>query len=82
MQEREFDKLINGEASKLAFIPKMMPLNKVTREFVKENEVPTPKPMVKAVDIWIDRCRKLGMSEKNIRKSVLRRFKIKLVPNE
>lgn len=79
MQEREFDKLMSGEVSKLAFIPKMMPLDKVTNEFVKENEVATPKQMVKAVDIWIDRCKKLGMSEKNIRKSVLKRFKIKLV---
>jgi len=82
MQEREFDKLMKGEASKLVFVPEAIPPKKVTSEFVKENEVPTPKPMVKAVDIWIDRCRKLGMSEKNIRKSVLRRFKIKLVPNE
>jgi len=79
MQEREFDKLMKGEASKLAFIPETIPLKKVTSEFVKKNEVPTPKPMVKAVDIWIDRCRKLGMSEKNIRKSVSRRFKIKIV---
>jgi hypothetical protein len=79
MQEKEFDKLMTGGASKLAFIPKMMPLDKITSKFVKENEVPAPKPMVKAVDIWIDRCKKLGMSEKNIRKSVLRKFNIKLV---
>ena len=79
MQEREFDKLMSGEASKLAFVPPFMPLDKITRAFVEQNEVPTPKPMVKAVDIWIDRCRKLGMSEKNIRKSVLRKFGIKLV---
>ena len=79
MQEREFDKLMTREASKIAFIPDSMSLKNVTSKFVKENEVPTPKPMVKAVDIWIDRCRKLGMSEKNIRKSVLRRFNIKLV---
>lgn len=82
MQEKEFAKLMTGEASKLAFIPKMMPLDKITSKFVKENEIPTPKPIVTAVDIWIDRCKKLGMSEKNIRKFVLRRFNIKLVPNE
>ena len=79
MQDREFDKLMDGKPSKMAFIPDMMPLDKITRAFVKENEVPTPKATVSAVDIWIDRCRKLGMSEKNIRKSVLRRFKIKIV---
>lgn len=79
MQDREFDKLMSGDASKLAFIPLAMPLDKVTRAFVEQNEVPTPTLMVTAVDLWVDRCRKLGMSEKNIRKSVLRRFKIKLV---
>jgi len=79
MQEKEFDKLINGEPSKMAFIPKMMPLDKITRAFVEKNEVSTPEPIISAVDIWIDRCRKLGMSEKNIRKSVSRRFKIKIV---
>ena len=79
MQEREFDNLIGGMPSKMAFIPQSMPLDKINTAFVKDNEIPTPKPVVTAVDIWVDRCRKLGMSEKNIRKSVLRKFKIKLV---
>lgn len=78
MQEKEFDKLMQGEPSKMAFIPQSMSLDRITKEFIQKNEVPTPKPIVSAVDIWVDRCRKLGMSEKNIRKSVLRRFKIKL----
>jgi len=79
MQEREFEKLLEGQPSKMAFISPVMPLSKITKAFVKENEISTPKVIVSAVDIWVDRCRKLGMSEKNIRKSVLRRFKIKLV---
>lgn len=79
MQTVEFDKLLKGEPSQMAFIPTEMPLDKITKAFVKENEKPTPEHIVSAVDIWIDRCRKLGMSEKNIRKSVLRRFRIKLV---
>jgi hypothetical protein len=79
MQDREFDNLMNGKPSKMAFIPDMMPLDKITKQYVAQNEVATLQPIVSAVAIWVDRCRKLGMSEKNIRKSVLRRFKIKLV---
>jgi len=79
MQDAEFQKMMRGEASKMAFIPQSVPLDRITKAFVKENEKPTPEHIVSAVDIWIDRCRKLGMSEKNIRKSVLKRFKIKLV---
>lgn len=79
MNTNEFDKLMNGQPSKMAFIPEMMPLDKITKAFVEQNQIPTPKRIVSVVDIWVDRCRKLGMSEKNIRKSVLRKFKIKLV---
>lgn len=79
MQDRELTNLIQGNPSRMAFIPEDMPFNKVTKAFVEQNEVSTPQPIVSAVDIWVDRCRKLGMSEKNIRKSVLKRFKIKLV---
>jgi len=79
MQEKEFDNLIGGMPSKMAFIPRMMPSDKITKTFVEKNEISTPPVIVSAVDIWVDRCRKLGMSEKNIRKSVLRKFKIKLV---
>ena len=81
MQTEEFDKLLKGEPSKMVFLSETMPmpLDKITKAFVKQNEVSTPDHIVSAVDIWVDRCRKLGMSEKNIRKSVLRRFKIKLV---
>jgi len=82
MQEKEFDKLMVGEPSKIAFLPENMNPNKINMDFIKNNEVPTPPKMVSAVDIWIDRCKKLGMSEKNIRKSVLRRFKIKLINNK
>ena len=79
MQEREFDNLMNGKPSKMTFIPREMKSSEITKRFIEQNEIPTPKLIVSAVDIWIDRCRKLGMSEKNIRKSVLKRFKIKLV---
>jgi hypothetical protein len=79
MQEREFDNLMKGMPAKWADIPIGTPNGNLTNEFVKQNETPVPKPVVKAVDIWIDRCRKLGMSEKNIRKSVLKRFNIKIV---
>jgi hypothetical protein len=79
MQEKEFDNLMNGMPSKMAFIPDSMSLSKVTRDFVEQNEKSTPVKIATAADIWIDRCRKLGMSEKNIRKSVLKRFNIKLV---
>jgi hypothetical protein len=79
MQEREFENLLAGKPSKWADIPTGMPLSKVTKNFVEQNEKPVPTPVVSAVDIWVDRCQKLGMSEKNIRKSVLKRFNIKLV---
>ena len=79
MQDKEFDNLMNGKPSKMAFIPKNMDSNKINMEFIKNNEVPTPPKIISAADIWIDRCRKLGMSEKNIRKSVLRRFNIILM---
>ena len=81
MQDAEFQKLMRGEPSKMAFLSETMPipLDQITKAFVKKNEKPTPDHIVTAVDIWVDRCRKLGMSEKNIKKSVLRRFKIKLV---
>jgi hypothetical protein len=79
MQERELDNLINGLPSKMAMIPDSMPLNRVTRDYVKQHEEPTPPKIVTAAEIWIDRCRKLGMSEKNIKKSVLKRFNIKMV---
>lgn len=79
MNTNEFDKLMNGQPSKMAFIPETMLLDKITKAFVEQNQIPTPKRIVSVVDIWVDRCRKLGMSEKNIRKSVLRKFKIKLV---
>ena len=58
MQEKEFEKLIGHEPSKMAFIPENMNPNKVNLDFVKKNEVPTPPEIVSALDIWIDRCRK------------------------
>lgn len=79
MQERELTNLIQGEPAKWATISESVSASQLTRQFMEQNEVPVPKPVVKAVDIWVDRCRKLGMSEKNIRKSVRKRFNIKLV---
>jgi hypothetical protein len=79
MQEKEFDKLMDGQPSKMAFLPDNISLDRITKEYVKLHEVTTPKSVVSAVDIWVDRCRKLGMSEKNIRKSVLHKFKIKVI---
>jgi len=79
MQEKEFDNLMAGKPSKMAFIPKKTALSRITKAFVKKNEVPAPRHIVSAVDIFVDRHRKLGMSEKNIRRRVLTKFKIAIV---
>ena len=79
MQERQFDDLLAGKPAKWTDVPFGMPADKITKEFIEQNEKPIPQKIVSAVDFWVDRCRKLGMSEKNIRKSVLKRFNIKLV---
>ena len=79
MQEKELDNLVTGQPSRMAFIPDNMSAQAVNNDFVKQNEIPTPPPVVKAVDIWVARCKALGMSEKNIKKSVRSRFGIKIV---
>jgi hypothetical protein len=60
MQERDFDDLLAGKPAKWADIPEGIPLNRVTKEFVEQNKKPVPQSTVTAVDIWVDRCRKLG----------------------
>jgi hypothetical protein len=57
MKEREFDKLLGGQPSKMAFLPDNISLNQITKEYVKQHEINTPKSIVSAVDIWVDRCR-------------------------
>jgi hypothetical protein len=76
MQEREFDNLMDGKPAKWAELSKM---EKPTKVEVVKKEHPIPIDKRTEIDIFIARHRKLGMSEKNIRRKVLRKFKITLV---
>jgi hypothetical protein len=76
MQEREFDNLMDGKPAKWADLS----LNqKPTKAEVMKSERPIPIDKRTEIDIFIDRHRKLGMSERNIRRKVLKKFKITLV---
>jgi hypothetical protein len=76
MQEKEFNNLMQGQPAKWADELKM---KKPTINEVKKNEYPIPVDKRTEIDIFIDRHRKLGMSERNIRRAVKRKFNIKVI---
>jgi len=77
MQEKEFNNLMQDRPSKWADLFKM---KEPTIKEVKKHEYPIPIDKRTEIDLFIDRHRKLGMSEKNIAKKVKRKFHIRIIP--
>lgn len=77
MQEKEFEKLMVGEPAKWAFLTEMK--SPITKEEVQKHERPIPIDKLTEIELFIEMKRKNGMSEKNIRKAVKRKFHIKVV---
>ena len=74
MQTEEFDKLMVGQPAKW-FESSELP----NLEMVKKFEKPIPIEKATEIDVFIARHRALGMSEKNIRKEVKRKWNIFVV---
>jgi len=76
MQEKEFNNLMDGKPAKWF---EMIEPTKPTLKEVKEKEQPIPVDKLTRIKMFIAQKRANGMSEKNIRKAVKRKFKISVI---
>lgn len=74
MQTEEFNKLMKGEPAKWLESSELPNL-----DMVKKLEKPIPIEKATEMEIFIARHRANGMSEKNIRKAVKRKFRIRTI---
>lgn len=85
MQEREFDNMIEGRPSNYAEMfelqtrfPSSFP-NNLTAEQVAEIEKPVPKEITDKVNVLVKKMKDKKCSDREIRRAVLKKFKIQLV---